>query len=92
MGKEISSTIIFTIFIKKVSPSHNWLSELFIHEGRLVTSNMFFLYRGMGIKYFRENVFKFFKFRCTDFLQIFSNVQIFQMYTFTDFFNCTDFW
>ena len=62
LGKEISSTINFPIFLKKASPSHNCFSELIIHEGRLVTSNMFFRYMGMSIKYFRENEFKFFKF------------------------------
>ena len=59
MGKEISSTIIFPIFIKKASPSRNCFSELFIYEGRLVTSNMFFLFLAVCIKYFRGNVFKF---------------------------------
>ena len=44
ISKEISSTIIFPIFIKKASLGHNCFSELFIHEGRLVTSNMLFLY------------------------------------------------
>ena len=62
IGKEISGTIISPIFIKKTSPRHNRFSELFTHEGRLVTSNMFFLYRGMNIEDFRGNVFKFFKF------------------------------
>ena len=62
IGKEISGTIIFSIFIKETSPSHNRFSRLFTHEGRLVTSNMFFLYMGMNIEDFRGNVFKFFKF------------------------------
>ena len=44
IGKEISSTIIFPVFIKKASPSHDCFSKLFIHEGRLVTYNMFFGY------------------------------------------------
>ena len=39
-----------------VCPIHNWFSELFIHEGRLIT---FFVYWGMSIKYFRGNIFKF---------------------------------
>ena len=58
MGKEISGTIIFPVFIKKASPSHNRFSELFTHEERLVTSNMFFLYRGMNFEDFRGNVFE----------------------------------
>ena len=59
--KVIPSTIVFSIFIKKASPIHSFFSELFIHEGRLVTSNIFFFYWGMSIKYLRGNVFHFFK-------------------------------
>ena len=62
IDKGISGTIIFPIFVKKTNPSHNCFSELFTHEGRLVISNIFFLYRGMNIEDFQGNVFKFFKF------------------------------
>ena len=33
-AKEICSISIFPIFIKKISPNHNFISEFFIHEGR----------------------------------------------------------
>ena len=68
-GKEISDTIIFPIIVKKTSPSHTSFSEFFIHEGILVTSNMFFLYWGMNIKQFQGNVFNFFKFTRLDILK-----------------------
>ena len=53
IGKEISGTIIFPVFIEKTRPGHNCSSESFINEGRLVTPNLFFLYWSMDIKYFR---------------------------------------
>ena len=68
-GKEISDTIIFPIIVKKTSPRHTSFSEFFIHEGILVTSNMFFLYWAMNIKQFQGNLFNFFKFTRLDILK-----------------------
>ena len=59
IDKGILGTIIFPIFIKKTSLSCNRFSELFTNEGTLVTSNMFFLYRGVNIEDFRGNVLSF---------------------------------
>ena len=41
MGKKICGTNNFILFNQKASPSHNYFSEFFILEKRLVTSNMF---------------------------------------------------
>ena len=58
VGKEILGTIIFPIFFMKTSLSHNCFPEFFIHKGRLVTSDMFFLFRGINMKYLWENILK----------------------------------